>query len=171
VRQRRDPGARNALDFVNPIDLIVELAIWRLRSAGRTLITGIVLMGAVIVITIALFVPLILAGLLIAVFELTVEPYRWIGSLLILVAFVVGIATAMVMAVRTVRRGLKLIDLAESVLHGHDDSSAAEWSPVVRGRLDREAWVASVRALDARHAEESPLPTVAPGGSGSPPPS
>jgi hypothetical protein len=154
---------------VNPVDLAIELVIWNLRSAGRRVITAAVLMGAVVVMTVALFVPLVLAALLIGVFDLTVEPNKWLGSVLIVGAFALGIILAAAMTRRTVRRGMKIIALAESRVLG--DHGADTDGPSAGGAQpsDRDAWVASIRALDQRHAPKPGAAAVGADGIGPPP--
>jgi hypothetical protein len=161
-RGRRE---RSPLEFPNPIDVIVDGITWQLRRAGRRIITGVVLIAGLLVMSAALFVPLLLASLLIAVFGLTVEPYKWLGSVLIVVAFVVGVVAAPLSLLRVIRRGRRVIALTE---FGDDDAAdpyAAAPSPIIPAGPTREKWTAGIRALDERLAPppDPPGPPTAPG--------
>lgn len=144
--QRRDRGLRGLLGF-DPVELIVDSVIWKLRSAGRELITGGVVLIAVAVMAAALFVPLLLAGVLITVFGLAVEPYKWIGTILIIVAFAVGLVAPPLLLRRIIRRLRTIITLTE---FGDEGSDATGPSPIVPTGPTREQWTARIRALDER---------------------
>lgn len=152
MNQRGRRGARGVFDVANPIDVIVEGISWHLRWAGRRVITGVVLLAGLLIMAAALFVPLVLAGLLITVFELTVEPYKWLGTILIIVAFVFGVVAAPLILLRVIRRGRKVIALTGS---GDDDAAdlfTSGPSPIVPAGPTREQWIAGIRALDERLA-------------------
>jgi len=153
VRGNGSRPARSPLDFANPLDRIVEGIVWQIRHAGRRIITGAVLLAAIVVMSVTLFVPLGLAGLLIAVFGLSVEPYKWVGSIMILVAFVVGIVSVPLVLRRMIRRGRQVIAFTLFADGDPPDPFEDGPSPTVPARAagpTREEWTAGIRALDER---------------------
>jgi hypothetical protein len=153
VRGNGGRSARSPLDVVNPLDLIVDGIVWQIRFAGRRIITGVVLLAAIVVMSVTLLLPLGLAGLLIAVFGLTVEPYKWVGSILILVAFVVGIVAVPLVLRRMIRRGRQVIAFTLFAQDDPADPFEVGPSPTVPARAagpTREQWAAGIRALDDR---------------------
>jgi hypothetical protein len=145
--------ARSPFDFVNPLDLIVDGIVWQIRYAGMRIITGVVLLAAIVVTSVALFVPLGLAGLLIYVFGLAIEPYKWVGSILILVAFVVGIVAVPLVLRRMIRRARNVIAFTLFAEDDPADPFEIGPSPTVPARPagpTREQWAAGIRALDDR---------------------
>ena len=149
MNQRRG-RERRPLDFANPVDLIVDELVWRLRWAGRRVITGVVLVAGVLVTGVAFLLPLLLAGVVIAVFGLAVEPYKWLGSILIAVAFVVGIVAAPLTLRQLIRRSRRVIAL--TVDDEQDDQFATPPSTIVSPEAAHEAWRARIRAMDERVA-------------------
>ena len=153
--------ARSPLDFVNPLDLIVDGIVWQIRYAGRRIITAVVLLAAIVVMSVALFIPLGLAGLLIAVFGLAVEPNKWVGSILILVAFVVGIVAVPLALRRMIRRARKVIAFTLFAEDAPADPFEIGPSPTVPARPGgptREQWAAGIRALDDRLGQPGASP-------------
>jgi hypothetical protein len=136
------------------------MIVWRLRWFGRQIITGVVLLAGLVLMAAGLFVPLLLAGLLITVFGLAVEPYKWVGTILILVAFVVGVVAAPLILRRVVRRGQRVIAFTE--FGDADAASPSELGPSPIVPPTREQWSARIRAMD-EHLASPPDP----GGSGS----
>lgn len=172
--QRGDRGLRGLLGF-DPVEVIVDYVIWKLRWAGRELITGVILLIALVVLAAALFVPLLLAWLLIAVFGLATEPYKWIGSVLIIGAFVVGLVAPPLLLRRVIRRYRTVIALVGLGADDVEGSSTAGPSPIVPTGPTREQWTARIRALDERLDTTAPDPSSsvspqedAPGARGSP---
>ena len=156
MNQRRG-RRRGTLDFPNPVDLIVEGVVWQLRWAGRRIITGAVLVAGLIVMSAAVFVPLILAALLITVFGLPVEPYKWVGTILIVVAFVVGVVAAPLILIRVIRRGRRLIGLTEFGAADAAGPSELGPTPIVPPGSTRELWSSRIRVMD-EHLASPPDP-------------
>jgi hypothetical protein len=107
-----------------------------------------------------LFIPLGLAGLLIAVFGLAVEPYKWVGSILILVAFVVGIVAVPLVLRRMIRRGRQVIAytlFADDPAHPFEVGPSPT-VPVRAAGPTREQWAAGIRALDDRLRTSDEIP-------------
>ena len=144
---------RRPLDFVNPIDLIVDGITRQIRWAGARVITGVVLLAALGVMSVAFIVPILVAYGVIAVFGLTVEPYKWLGMTAFLTGFVVGVVAA-VWAVRRLIRRAKPV-LAYTMFADEDpaDPTATGPSPTVPAKPSgptREEWAAGIRSLDDR---------------------
>jgi len=159
VTSKRDGRRRSSLDFVNPLDLLVDWIIWQIRWAGARVITGVVLIAALVVMTVGFIAPFVPAYALISVFGLTVEPYKWVGSVLIVVALIVGVVAVPLIFRRMLGRGQRILAYT---MFGDDDpadpfaTGPSPTVPTVRAGPTRpagptrEQWAAGIRALDDR---------------------
>jgi hypothetical protein len=154
---------RGPLDFANPIDVIVDGINWQIRWAGTRIITGVVLIAALVVMSVAFVAPFLPAYLLISVFGLTVEPYKWLGSALILAAFVGGVILATIAVIRLIRRSRRLIALSQ---FGDDDDvddpTGVDPSPFVAPAAPSAAEASAARAARIRSLDDRLRPTPDP---------
>lgn len=146
-------------DFDNPIDLIVEMIKGRLRRYGTQVVTGVVLIVGLAIAAAAFVAPLAVAALVIAGFGLAVEPYKWLGTVLIGLGFLVGVVAAPLALRRVFRRSHRIIALTE---FGEDDPGLGFDSrpsqTVSPGPSDAER-AATLRVLDDRLAPPSEAPS------------
>jgi hypothetical protein len=164
VKPRGDATRRGPLDFVNPIDLIVDLTISSLRMYGRKIITGVVLIAGLGIMSAAFVLPLFVVWLLIAVLGLADEPYKWLGSALILAGFVAGAIAAPLALIRVLRRSRRIIALTGFGDDEPDDPFATLPSPIVTPAPEAaDARAARLKELDdrlGRPADQPPPPEV-----------